>query len=65
MSHRKQEGTLQRTGPWERAAKYNSRCTQHVPETLLKAPGPGQCHIVLLSEAGNITSFHNVQKTET
>ena len=46
-----------------------AECTQHTPETLPEAQGPGDCinpfNITLLSGAGNIASFQNMKKTET
>lgn len=54
----------------ERAVKTQEQSAHSINQkTPPEAPGPGQCmtpfDIALLSGEGNITSFHNTEKTET
>ena len=68
--HCKQRGTLQRIDLWERAAKrkkenaHNIHQKHFMKHQALDSVGPF-LNIVLLSEAGNIMSSHNMKKIET
>ena len=54
---------------WEGADKTTAQCTEHRPEIHPEVPDSGQCktcfNIAVLLGTGNITSFQDMQNTET